>query len=43
MAGWDWSVRYDEQDEPQAQLLAFALRLSSRGLSQGHLICGTRR
>lgn len=38
MAGWSWSVRYDEQDDPQAQLLAFALKLSSRGLSQGHLV-----
>jgi hypothetical protein len=37
MAGWDWTVRYDERDDPQAQLLAFALRLSSRGLLQGHL------
>ena len=37
MAEWDWSVRYDERDDPQAQLLAFALKLSSRGLSHGHL------
>jgi hypothetical protein len=38
MAGWDWSARYNEEDDPRAQLLAFALKLSSRGLSQGHLV-----
>ncbi|MFZ9122541.1 MAG: hypothetical protein ACO2Z5_06415 [Burkholderiaceae bacterium] len=38
MAGWDWSVRYNEEDDPRAQLLAFALKLSSRSLSQGHLV-----
>jgi hypothetical protein len=38
MAGWDWSVRYNEEDDPRAQLLAFALKLSSRGLSHGHLV-----
>lgn len=38
MAGWDWSVRYDEKDGPQAQLLAFALSLSSKGISRGRLV-----
>lgn len=37
MAGWAWSVSYNERDDPKAQLLAFALQLSRRGLRQGHL------
>jgi hypothetical protein len=37
MAGWDWSVHYEDQDHPQVQLLAFALQLSRRGVIHGML------